>query len=171
MILSAQSIRTLCRQSQLITPFHERAASKGGMTYGLSSCGYDIRLAQDITIPNGTYKLASSVEHFNIPINLCMRILDKSSWARHGLFVQNTIAEPGWRGFLTLELSCLPNTRTPSLQSSITIRAGEPIAQVIFEKLDLPTKQPYKGRYQDQQSGAQPASCLQRKDGFYVLEE
>jgi len=79
-----------------------------------------------------------------------MRVHDKSSWARKGLFVQNTIGEPVWRGFLTLELS-------NETKEWIYLDAGTPIAQVIFEQLDEPTIQPYKGKYQDQESGPQPA--------------
>ncbi len=75
---------------------------------------------------------------------------DKSSWARHGVAVQNTVIEPGWRGYLTLEL-------TNHSQQTRTIKPGDPIAQIVFHWLDEPTKQPYEGKYQDQAAGPQEA--------------
>lgn len=140
MILSAQSIR----RRGIITPFNERSVHHG-MSYGLSSCGYDIRIAQDIClgINSNNFILASTIEHFDMPDDLVGRVCDKSTWARRGIAVQNTIIEPGWRGHLTLEIS--NNTK-----GIIFINKGMPIAQIMFELLDYPTEQPYKGKYQDQ---------------------
>ena len=149
MILSAQSIRGRCHAG-LILPFHERGVSPGGMSFGLSACGYDIRICTTIQIRPGGFVLAASLERFVIPDDLCMRIVDKSTWARRGLFVQNTVAEPGWRGYLTLEL-------TNNSVERISLVKGEPIAQVQFEILDYPTTQPYAGKYQNQEFGPQPA--------------
>lgn len=144
MILSAQTIRN----SGIITPFCERTV-EFGMSYGLSSCGYDVRIAEDLTMNGGEYmrfRLASTIEHFNMPDDLVGRVHDKSTWARRGLALQNTIIEPGWRGFLTLELSV-------NGFNMINLRRGMPIAQIVFELLDKPTEQPYRGKYQDQAAG------------------
>jgi dCTP deaminase len=93
-----------------------------------------------------------------IPNDVLIVAHDKSSWARRGLAVQNTIFEPGWRGYATLEL-------TNHGRSSLTISAGDPIAQVVCHLLTEPTRQPYgfngTGKYQDQEAGPQPA----RDDG------
>ena len=87
-----------------------------------------------------------------MPRDCLAYVKDKSTWARLGVLVQNTVIEPGWRGHLTLELSCEGN-------GTIHIPAGSPIAQIVFHKLDEPTEQPYPedGKYQDQKPGAQPA--------------
>lgn len=152
MILSAQSIANI---PELITPFSERGVAHG-MSYGLSACGYDIRTDREYEVQDGNFVLIGSLERFKVPNNLCMKVLDKSSWARQGVFVQNTIAEPGWEGFLTLEVS-FHNRKTVwnyyKLFGRKIIPAGCPIAQVLFEQLDEPTILPYKGKYQNQQSG------------------
>ncbi len=153
MISSAQSIR---RRAGMITPFHERTVVDG-MTFGLSPAGYDIRIAGHIFVAGGGFVLASSVERFDMPLDVLGRVTDKSTWARRGLTVQNTVIEPGWRGYLTLELTNHSGT-------SITIRPGSPIAQILFELLDQPTEQPYAGKYQDQRAGAVPA-ILEGVDG------
>ena len=75
---------------------------------------------------------------------------DKSSWARRGIAVQNTLFDPGWSGYATLELS-------NHGQEIVTITAGDPIAQIVFHMLDQATEQPYQGKYQDQEAGPQPA--------------
>lgn len=151
MILSAQSIR---RRKGLITPFFERTIAHG-MSFGLSSCGYDVRIAQRMLLGVGnsygcSFALASTIEHFDMPTNIVGRVHDKSTWARRGLAVQNTIIEPGWRGHLTLELSNNGNEQ-------ILFEEGMPIAQIIFELLDEPTHQPYTGKYQNQEARPVPA--------------
>ena len=100
MILSAQTIRKL----KPITPFHERT-KEFGMSYGLSAAGYDIRIAEDTNVMFENFCLASSLEHFNMPDDVLAYVKDKSTWARQGLAVQNTVIEPGWKGYLTLELT------------------------------------------------------------------
>lgn len=142
MILSAQSIR----KRGIVSPFSERTRLFG-MTFGLGPAGYDIRIDQDVALRPGEAKLASSIEHFEMPCDVLGKVADKSTWARKFLAVQNTIIEPGWRGFLTLELS---NHGSFPIQ----ISKGMPIAQIIFELLDEPTERPYEGKYQDQQAGA-----------------
>lgn len=144
-VLSAQSIR----KKGIFTPFHERTIFNG-MSFGLSSCGYDVRIRESMIISPGKSALGSTLEHFNIPVDIIAMIKDKSTWARRGLAVQNTVAEPGWRGFLTLELSNHGNDQ-------IEILSGDPIAQVILQFLDEPTEQPYRGKYQDQRAGPQIA--------------
>lgn len=175
MILAAQHIRERCtpghstifRATPLISPFFERTVSMG-FTFGLSSCGYDIRVAQKVVLRAGGFCLASSMERFDLPLDLRMTIRDKSSWARRGLAVQNTVAEPGWYGFLTLELTNHQESRYTSKENqyskTLIIEPGTPIAQVDFELLSAPTDQPYMGRYQDQPPGPQQAIVAQEGD-------
>lgn len=92
------------------------------------------------------FKLAGASEYFNLPANVVGRVHDKSSLARRGLAVQNTVAEPGWHGHLTLELS-------NHGWKSIKLEAGDAVAQVLFEFLDEPTDRPYDGKYQGQERG------------------
>lgn len=146
MILSAQTIR----KRGLVTPFLERATFNS-MTFGLSANGYDIRIAETVLIAPGAFVLASSIERFDMPTDIAAIIHDKSSWARRGVAVQNTVLEAGWRGYLTLELSY------HGLAPSIIIEAGSPIAQAVFHPLDFPTEQAYNGQYQDQEPGPQGA--------------
>jgi dCTP deaminase len=137
-----------------------------GVSHGLSEAGYDIRIKQDVyfypylpeayiqsnpvsigtTVVDGQevegrFALASAIEEFNMPPNLLGIVHDKSTWARHGLSVFNTVIEPGWRGFLTLEL-------VYHGQKDLYIPAGSGIAQVIFHAVSCPTQ--YEGKYQDQ---------------------
>lgn len=151
MILSAQSIRA---RREMIEPFFERTENSYGLTYGLGPAGYDIRLAGDLWIPDGGFRLGSSIEHFNMPDDLIGIVHDKSTWARRGIAVQNTVIEPGWRGYLTLEIS---NHNSDPTYGQILLSAGQPICQVIFHTLDVPTESPYDGKYQDQAPGPQPA--------------
>ncbi len=150
MIASAQTIRKL----HPIYPFSERREvykTNGSiLTYGLSPAGYDIRIAQHVNLLAGGFQLASTVEDFIMPNNLLGVVHDKSSWARKGLAVQNTVIEPGWRGYLTLEL-------TNHSIDQIDIDYLDPIAQIIFHLLDEDTEMPYSGKYQNQPPGPQPA--------------
>lgn len=155
--LSAQSIRVRCLECAppLLTPFVERSVSPGGRSFGLSSASYDVRIDKDVIVPPHGFVLASTVERFHLPNDLAGTVRDKSSWARLGLAVQNTHLDPGWSGYLTLELSNHSDTE-------IRIPRGEPIAQIVFELLDQPTEQPYSGKYQDQERGPQAA----RHEGY-----
>lgn len=148
-VLSYQEIRSRCIFDKLITPWEERTRF-AGMTYGLGPAGYDIRLDQPLLMSSGAFALASSLEQFNMQTDIVAQVCDKSTLARMGLFVQNTIIEPGWRGFLTLEL-------TYHGIGQIQLPAGAPIAQILFQFLSTPTAKPYEGKYQDQQRGAQAA--------------
>lgn len=113
-----------------------------GVTYGLSEAGYDIRIKQSLTLhPLRRFALASAIERFDMPDDLVAIVHDKSSWARRGLSVFNTVIEPGWRGWLTLEL-------VYHGWSPLRIAAGAGIAQVIFHRISEPRV--YAGRYQDQ---------------------
>ncbi len=133
------------------------------MTYGLGPAGYDIRAAEDMDLKPGAFELGSSMERFDMPLNVLGYVKDKSSWARKGLCVQNTVIEPGWCGFLTLEYTNHRpkiHVKDPEYEwpwNHIQIRAGDPIAQIVFHYLDAPTMIPYKGKYQDQPAGPQHA--------------
>lgn len=142
MILSAQSIRA----RGIFTPFHDRTVAHG-MTFGLGPAGYDVRIAESLTLPAGGSTLASTVERFDMPDDLLGSVADKSTWARRFLAVQNTIIEPGWCGYLTLELSNHGS-------EAIEILSGMPIAQIILHQLDYPTERAYSGKYQNQRAGA-----------------
>lgn len=157
MILPAQTIRALCNPPAflnlrpMVTPFFERTVING-MTFGLGPSGYDVRIAQDVHLNGGGFTLASTMESFAIPNDILASVADKSTWARRGIALQNTIIEPGWRGVLTLEL-------TFHDLGHVFIAAGSPIAQIIFHRLEAATDQPYPetGKYQDQEAGPQPA--------------
>lgn len=134
-----------------------------GVSYGLSEAGYDIRIKQDIVFSpthggnyvvtvsyenegrasTGRFVLASAVEEFQMPMNLVGIVHDKSTWARHGLSVFNTVIEPGWNGYLTLELVYHGNTE-------LVIPAGAGIAQVIFHEIAVEAA--YGGKYQNQEN-------------------
>lgn len=91
---------------------------------------------------NTNFVLASSIEEFDMPDHLMGQVLNKSTWARKGLdSSMTTNIEPGWKGFLTLELVFHGN-------SPIVIPAGSGIAQVIFHELS--EKRSYDGKYQNQ---------------------
>lgn len=144
-ILSAQSIMA----ARPISPI--RTAGKiRGRSYGLSHAGYDVCIAEDFVMWPQRFVLASTQERFHMPNNVAARVHDKSTWARLGITVQNTFIEPGWHGYLTLEI-------TNHCWRFRKLRAGDPIAQIVFEWLDEPTKFPYDGKYQNQPAGPQPA--------------
>lgn len=149
-----------------------------GVSHGMSEAGYDIRIAENIIFYPGEQKrwkfwgigptitrygknaewpdptihgrfcLASTLEEFQMPPNLTGIVHDKSTWARRGLSVYNTVIEPGWAGFLTLELSF-------SGENPLTIPAGSGIAQVIFHL--TAEEAVYDGKYQNAKAGPQEA--------------
>lgn len=145
MILPAQTIRAL----KPIEPFCERTVSHG-MTFGVGPAGYDVRIAETFILWPKQFRLASTIERFVIPDDLTFKVEDKSSWARRGLSLFNTTAEPGWEGYLTLEL--VNHSWRP-----LRIQRGMPIAQIVFHRLEAATEQPYRGRYQYQAPGPQSA--------------
>ena len=128
-------------QAPIKNMLREKVAHNG-VTHGLTECGYDIRIKQDVYL-SSSYKfiLASSIEEFQMPNHLMAVVHDKSSWARRGLSVFNSCIEPGWNGFLTLELVYHGN-------DDLFIPAGSGIAQVIFHDILEPAS--YKGRYNNQ---------------------
>lgn len=144
-----------------------------GVSFGKTEAGYDIRVKQDIlfkwrnplnfqqnimtvqvgtdSFENGRFCLASTIEEFSMPDDLVGVVHDKSTWARKGLSVFNTVIEPGWKGFLTLELVYHGN-------EDLIIPAGSGIAQVLFH--ELRNKATYNGKYQNQEDRPVPASFL-----------
>lgn len=150
MILSAQSIAARVHATRSgecfggldIQPFCARTVEHG-MSYGLSACGYDLRILDALVLPPGGFALATTMEWLSFPADLRGTLADKSTWARRGIAVQNTRFEPGWRGYPTIEIS-------NHSQQTVAIDAGSPIAQMEFAQLDQPTNQPYAGKYQDQ---------------------
>lgn len=144
MILPAQHIRA---RVGMIEPFEERGVASG-MSYGLSAAGYDVRIDCGRILRPGDFCLASTLERFNIGADVLGHVADKSTWARRGLAIQNTIIEPGWNGYLTLEL-------TNHGEETIVIADGTPIAQIVFHLLAEPTEQPYgeNAKYQNQERG------------------
>lgn len=138
MILTSLDIQ----EAGIIEPFRERTIING-KTYGASLIGYDIRVKQTLVFTDDSrFRLGSSIERFTMPRDLVGLVKDKSSWARRGLSVFNTVIEPGWCGYLTLELAYHD-------EGVLTVTAGDPIAQVIFQETTAPTRG-YIGKYQNQ---------------------
>lgn len=162
---------SLYRSSQLLdVPDHK--ISEHGVSYGLGEAGYDIRIKQDITfyrllglIPMvkvvdgnqvshhlGKFTLASAIEKFNMSPSCVAIVHDKSTWARRALSVFNTVIEPGWKGYLTLEL-------VYHGRKKLHIPAGSGIAQVLFHLVQEPAN--YNGKYQNQEN--QPVAARSSK--------
>ena len=131
-----------------------------GVSYGLGEAGYDIRIKQtiefrrngdpslgprayvdDVPVSATNFSIASAIEEFDVPNYLVGIVHDKSTWARRGLSVFNTVLEPGWKGFLTIELAYHG-------AGSLLIPAGAGIAQVIFHQVSDVAS--YDGKYQNQ---------------------
>ena len=121
-----------------------------GVSYGLGHAGYDLRVAEDHIMLPGDFCLASAIEEFTMPDTVGGIIYNKSTWARRGLSVFNTVVEPGWQGCLTMELA-------NHGRETLYIKKGMGLAQVIFYFLDRPTDNPYQGKYQGQKPGPQEA--------------
>lgn len=140
-----------------------------GTSFGLSEAGYDIRISQNVafvplldgkgqilvitddseTVTQGRFTLASAIEEFQMPNYLVGSVKDKSTWARQGVSVFNTVIEPGWNGFLTLEIVFHGN-------EPVSILSGSGIAQVLFGRLS--DEGDYSnGKYQNQEAGPQGA--------------
>lgn len=150
----------LMRNYRPIKDMLDRKVKEHGVSYGLSEAGYDIRIKQSIHFFNddgvrrvgvmhpdgpdfeeGRFVIASTIEEFDMPGNLVGIVHDKSTWARRGLSVFNTVIEPKWKGWLTLELVYHGN-------DNLVIPAGAGIAQVIFHELVEPAE--YSGKYNNQ---------------------
>ena len=182
-ILNDRQIAELVRERRMIEPFEPaqvRVVDAGKPTerrvisYGLSSFGYDLRVAREFKIftnvntavvdpkhfdprafvdvegdvciiPPNSFALARSVEYLRIPEDVVCITLGKSTYARCGIIVNITPAEPGWRGYLTIEIS-----NTTPLPAKIY--AGEGIAQMLFLRGERPmvTYDSRRGKYQDQ---------------------
>jgi len=168
-------IKEMALKHRMIEPFVESQVSSSVISYGLSSYGYDIRVADEFkvftniyttivdpknfdeksfvemkgaccVIPPNSFALAKTVEYFRIPRNILTICLGKSTYARCGIIVNVTPFEPEWEGYATLEIS-----NTTPLPAKIY--ANEGIAQVIFFEADEECLISYadkKGKYQKQ---------------------
>ncbi|KAB8143917.1 dCTP deaminase [Chloroflexia bacterium SDU3-3] len=183
-------IRKMALEQGMIAPFVDRQVREGIISYGLSSYGYDMRVADEfkvftnvfnslvdpkkfdersfvdikadyIDIPPNSFALARSVELFHIPRNVLAVCLGKSTYARCGIIVNTTPFEPGWRGYVTLEL-------TNSTPLPARIYANEGIAQVLFFESDEDCEVAYDdrhGKYMDQVGVVPPRMFQQRSEG------
>jgi dCTP deaminase len=174
-------ITRMAREHHMIDPFVEDQVRNGVISYGVSSYGYDIRVADEFkiftnvysavvdpknfdpksmvdfkgevcVIPPNSFALARTVEYFRIPRTVLTVCLGKSTYARCGIIVNVTPFEPEWEGFVTLEIS--NTTPLPA-----RIYANEGIAQVLFFEADEPCLRSYadkKGKYQAQKTIALP---------------
>ena len=150
----------------MIEPYEDRQIREGVISYGVSSYGYDIRVADEFRIftnvnstivdpkhfdprslvefkgdvcliPPNSFALARSVEYFRIPRNVLTICVGKSTYARCGIIVNVTPFEPEWEGFVTLEIS-----NTTPLPAKIY--ANEGFARSSFSKATSPAKSPTK---------------------------
>ena len=169
-------IRKMCLEHKMIEPFAEKQVRAGVISYGVSSYGYDIRIAEEFkiftnvnstivdpkhmdpgtmvdfkgpvcVIPPNSFALGRTVEYFRIPRNVMTITVGKSTYARCGIITNVTPFEPEWEGFVTLEIS-----NTTPLPAKIY--ANEGIAQVLFFESDETCEVSYKdkaGKYQAQQ--------------------
>ncbi len=174
-VKSDKWIRQMATEHGMIEPFSETQVRDGVISYGLSSYGYDVRIANEFKIftninhmvvdpkdfdprsfvdfegdqciiPPNSFALARTVEHFRVPRDVIVVTIGKSTYARCGIIVNVTPLEPEWEGIVTLEVS--NTTPLPA-----RIYAGEGIAQMLFFQSDEPCETSYadkKGKYQDQ---------------------
>ena len=175
-IKSDRWIREMALKHEMISPFSEKQVRQGVISYGLSSYGYDLRVADEFKIftnvnstivdpknfdersfvsvrsdccivPPNSFALARSIEYFRIPRDVLTICLGKSTYARCGIIVNVTPFEPEWEGYVTLEIS-----NTTPLPAKIY--ANEGLCQIIFFQSDEPCETSYadrKGKYQGQQ--------------------
>ena len=176
-IKSDRWIRRMAKEHGMIEPFAEEQVREGCISYGVSSYGYDMRVARDFKIftnalsaivdpkrfdpasfveftgdvcvvPPNSFALARSVEYFRIPREVLTVCVGKSTYARCGIITNVTPFEPEWEGHVTLEIS-----NTTPLPAKIY--ANEGIAQVLFFEADADDvcERSYadkKGKYQAQ---------------------
>src|SRR5436190_12800953 len=168
-------IRRMAEQHGMIEPFQTEQVSEGAISYGLSSYGYDLRVADEFKIfapppgqtinpkaippefyqdhrgpfcdipPNG-YVLGRTVEYLRIPRDVLTLCVGKSTYARAGVLVNVTPFEPEWEGYVTVSIA---NT-TPA---AVRVFANEGLCQVLFFQSDEPCEVSYKdrkGKYQAQ---------------------
>lgn len=175
MIRNDRWIKRMVAEHGMIDPFVEKQSRDGVISFGVSSFGYDLRVADEFKIftninttvvdpkefdpssfvdfkgnaciiPPNSFALARSVEYFRIPPSVMTLCVGKSTYARCGIITNVTPLEPGWEGFVTLEIS--NTTPLPA-----RIYANEGLAQVVFfESDEVPsvTYQDRKGKYQGQ---------------------
>ncbi|GAB5047315.1 dCTP deaminase [Thermodesulfovibrio sp. TK110] len=175
MVRNDRWIKQMARKG-MIEPFEEGLVREGVISFGVSSYGYDMRVADEFKIftninstvvdpknfdpksfvefkgpvciiPPNSFALARSVEYFRIPRDVLVICIGKSTYARCGIIVNVTPLEPMWEGFLTIEIS-----NTTPLPAKIY--ANEGIAQLIFLKAEEECEVSYadrKGKYQAQQ--------------------
>lgn len=101
--------------------------------------------AQKFIISARTGVLAVTKEKFHLPDDICMFYFNKSTLARKFINAAATLGEPGWHGHLTLELF-------NQSDHAVTLHMDQPIGQVVFHKLDVPSETPYAGKYQGQEA-------------------
>jgi dCTP deaminase len=174
-------IRKMALEHAMIEPFEDGLKRDGVISYGLSSYGYDMRVADEFQIFTNTYSavvdpknfspksmvefqgdeciippnsfvLARSIEYFRIPRSTLTICLGKSTYARCGLIVNVTPFEPMWEGHVTLEIS-----NTTPLPAKVYSNEG--IAQVLFFEADEECEVSYadrKGKYQGQRGVTPP---------------
>ena len=174
-IKSDRWIRKMATEHDMINPFSEKQVREGVISYGLSSYGYDLRVADEFRIftnvnstvvdpkkfderslvkvdsdvcivPPNSFALARSVEYFKIPRDVLTICVGKSTYARCGVIVNVTPFEPEWEGFVTLEIS-----NTTPLPAKVY--ANEGLCQILFFQGDEPCETSYKdkkGKYQGQ---------------------
>ncbi len=170
-------IKKMALEQGMINPFVESQVRNGVISYGVSSYGYDIRIADEFKIftnvfsaivdpkdfdprsmvdfkgdvciiPPNSFVLGRTIEYFRIPRGVLTVCLGKSTYARCGLIVNVTPFEPEWEGYVTMEIS-----NTTPLPAKIY--ANEGIAQVLFFEADEECTLSYadkKGKYQGQQT-------------------
>src|SRR5664279_2531984 len=129
-IMSDRWIRKMAVEHDMISPFSEKQFREGVISYGLSSYGYDLRVADDFKIPRDV-------------LTICV---GKSTYARCGIIVNVTPFEPEWEGFVTLEIS-----NTTPLPAKVY--ANEGLCQILFFQSDEMCEVSYKdrkGKYQGQ---------------------
>lgn len=142
-VLSAQSIRRMALKHEMIRPFRERHGDHTRLSGGLSPAAYDCHTANRVVLKPRQSALAVTVERFIMPYNIQAEIKDKSSWARNFVSAYNTVMDPGFRGWLTIEL-------TNNTDGTIIFEEGDPVCKLVFYWLDDDTEMPYVGKYQDQ---------------------
>ena len=180
-IMSDNWISKKVREEKIIEPFESSQVRKGKISYGLSSYGYDARVADEFKIftnvnnalvdpknfsndgfverkadtciiPPNSFVLARTVEYFRIPRNVLVICLGKSTYARCGIIVNVTPLEPEWEGYVTLEFS-----NTSPLPAKIY--ANEGACQFLFFEGKEPPRQSYadkKGKYMKQKGVTLP---------------
>lgn len=181
-ILSDHWIREMAANHGMIEPFEANQVRDGAISYGTSSFGYDIRVADEFKvftdvhsvvvdpkhfddrsfvdisgegyclIPPNSFALARTLEYFRVPSDVLVVCVGKSTYARCGIIVNVTPLEPEWEGHLTLEIS-----NTTPLPAKIY--ANEGIAQLLFFKGDQVPSTTYaqrRGKYQKQRGVTPP---------------